>query len=187
MIVEDEPELGKILLESLSQNGYSAHLAESAEKALNLICQKAFDLIVSDIRLPDMNGLQLLDHLKGHSHPEPVILMTALTWMKEQEWRGNVRELKNVIERAVLISSRKTLEVQDFWEDTGGGVEKNRGEQGTESASLCLKQMEQRMISKALEKTQGNRTHAAKMLGISIRTLRNKLSEYKKQLPAGLS
>jgi two-component system response regulator FlrC len=47
--------------------------------------------------------------------------------------------------------------------------------------------MEQRMISKALEKTQGNRTHAAKMLGISIRTLRNKLNEYKKELPERLS
>jgi two-component system response regulator FlrC len=47
--------------------------------------------------------------------------------------------------------------------------------------------MEQRMISRALEKTQGNRTHAAKILGISIRTLRNKLNEYKKELPAGPS
>jgi two-component system response regulator FlrC len=44
--------------------------------------------------------------------------------------------------------------------------------------------MEEKMISKALEKTHGNRTHAAKILGISIRTLRNKLNEYKKGLSA---
>jgi DNA-binding protein Fis len=57
-----------------------------------------------------------------------------------------------------------------------------------EPPSLCLKDMEQRFISKALEKTQGNRTHAAKILGISIRTLRNKLNEYKRGFPAeGLS
>ncbi len=449
LIVEDEPELGKVILESLSQNGYSTHLAESAEKALNLIGQKAFDLIVSDIRLPDMSGLQLLDHVNVHSHSTPVILMTgfgsvqnavdamrkgafdyllkpfslktlhqgienalrqsfsgqmsqaksfcppshvpiitqdrkmkevlalcgkiapskatvliqgesgtgkellaryiheqsqrnqgpfvavncaslpetlleselfghekgaftgamarkigkfelshrgtilldeisemntflqakilrvlqenevdriggnrpipidlrviattnrdleawvkkgelredlyyrlkvievilpplrdrpgdielltyhylrkfadeygrpgrfvsepALAWMKAQQWRGNVRELKNIIERTVLISSRNTLEVQDFWEHTGGRGEKDMRAEGTESASFCLRHMEQRMISKALEKTQGNRTHAAKMLGISIRTLRNKLNEYKKELPERLS
>jgi two-component system response regulator FlrC len=122
-----------------------------------------------------------------YARPGRSVSEAALTWMKEQEWRGNVRELKNVIERAVLISTRKTLEIQDFWEDTGGRGENDRGAEGAESASFCLKHMEQRMISKALEKTQGNRTHAAKMLGISIRTLRNKLNEYKKELPAGLS
>ena len=67
LIVEDEPELGRVLLDSLSRNGYTAHLAESAQKALNLISQKAFDLIVSDIRLPDMNGLQLLDRPNAHT------------------------------------------------------------------------------------------------------------------------
>ncbi len=77
LIVQEEPELGKILLETLSQNGYSAHLAESAEKALNLICQKAFDLIPSDIRLPDMNGLRLLD--QGHSAPSRVGIMWSLS------------------------------------------------------------------------------------------------------------
>ena len=92
-----------------------------------------------------------------------------------------------MIERAVLISSRTKLEVQDFWEEGEGGLEKNREGEGAEPPSFCLRHMEQRMISRALEKTQGNRTHAAKMLGISIRTLRNKLNEYKKELPAGLS
>jgi two-component system response regulator FlrC len=44
--------------------------------------------------------------------------------------------------------------------------------------------MEKNLIFRALEQTHGNRTHAAKMLGISIRTLRNKLNEYKDSLPA---
>ena len=77
LIVEDEPELGKVLLEGLSQNGYSLHLAENAEKALKLFKQKPFDLVVSDIRLPDMDGLQLLEHMKDHSVSTPVILMTG--------------------------------------------------------------------------------------------------------------
>jgi DNA-binding response OmpR family regulator len=60
LIVEDEPALGEILQSGLSQNGYSVHLAESAEKALKLFSQESFDLVISDIRLPDMDGLQLL-------------------------------------------------------------------------------------------------------------------------------
>lgn len=77
LIVEDEPELGRVLLEGLSENGYSLHLVENAEKALKLFKQKAFDLVVSDIRLPDMDGLQLLKHMKYHSVSTPVILMTG--------------------------------------------------------------------------------------------------------------
>lgn len=77
LIVEDEPELGKVLLESLSQNGYMVHLAENAEKALKLFTHKAFDLVIADVRLPDMSGLQLLDNIKNQSLPTPVILMTG--------------------------------------------------------------------------------------------------------------
>ena len=445
LIVEDEPDLGKVLLESLSQNGYTVHLAENAEKALKLFSHKAFDLVISDIRLPDMSGLQLLDNIKSQSLPTPVILMTgfgtvqnaveamkkgafdyilkpfsleileqgienalqpgsvsktasqddpplrsffhaivsqdkrikeimnlctrvaqskstvliqgesgtgkellakfvhgqsqrnqgpfvavncaslpetlleselfghekgaftgaiarkigkfelahrgtilldeisemntflqakilrvlqenevdriggnrpvpidirviattnrdlvasvgkgefredlfyrlnvinitlpplrerpgdielltyhflkkfgedygrvvssvteqAMAWLKRQEWRGNVRELRNVLERAVLLSSQPVLDLQDFSVSRDQGNEPERVEM--DPSSLCLREMEQKMISKALEKTQGNRTHAAKILGISIRTLRNKLNEYKKGLSA---
>ncbi|MGQ9695382.1 MAG: sigma-54 interaction domain-containing protein [Thermodesulfobacteriota bacterium] len=105
------------------------------------------------------------------------ISSAALAWLQNQEWKGNVRELKNKIEYAVLITDKNFLDVEDF-------VEK-----GTLPAephvlppldSLCLKDMERRLILKTLETTQGNRTQAAKVLGISIRTLRNKLNEYKK-------
>ena len=77
LIVEDEPALGEMLQNGLSQNGYSVHLAESAEKALKLFNQRAFDLVISDIRLPEMDGLQLLDHIKSRSASPPVILMTG--------------------------------------------------------------------------------------------------------------
>jgi DNA-binding NtrC family response regulator len=103
---------------------------------------------------------------------------SARAWLNQQEWRGNVRELKNRIERAVLITSRTDLEVEDFTGDeaeaTGG-----KGPEEISWSSLSLRDMEEKMIFRALEETNGNRTHAAKMLGISIRTLRNKLNEYK--------
>ncbi len=114
-----------------------------------------------------------------HGKPMHSISENALSWLKKQEWRGNVRELRNTIERAVLISSEQVLTLQDF------GSERlvNSGENLTEdSPTLSLRNMEKKLIFRALEKTNGNRTHAAKILGISIRTLRNKLSEYKQGL-----
>jgi two-component system response regulator FlrC len=103
----------------------------------------------------------------------------ALSWLKKQEWRGNVRELKNTIERAVLISSERVLTLQDFGSEELVNPEENLAE---DSSTLSLRNMEKKLIFRALEKTNGNRTHAAKILGISIRTLRNKLSEYKQGL-----
>ena len=121
-----------------------------------------------------------------NERPVRAISEQAMAWLKSQEWRGNVRELKNSLERAVLVSSQPTLDLVEFSVSPGSAKEPDCG--GMEPPSLCLKDMEQRFISKALEKTQGNRTHAAKILGISIRTLRNKLNEYKRGFPSeGLS
>ena len=103
----------------------------------------------------------------------------AMNWLKRQPWRGNVRELKNVMERAVLMASGSILDLKDLCpeerNDRGGNFI-------SESSPLSLKEMEKNLIFKALEKTNGNRTYAAKILGISIRTLRNKLHEYKQGL-----
>jgi len=77
------------------------------------------------------------------------------------------------------MTSKPILELKDLCPE-------DRADQGenvkTEPFSLSLKDMEKNLIFKALEKTNGNRTYAAKILGISIRTLRNKLHEYKEIL-----
>jgi len=111
-----------------------------------------------------------------YHRPVQNISAEAMARLKEQEWRGNVRELKNALERAVLIASQSILGVQDFG---APGPAEPVADPEIREESLCLREIEQKFIMGALEKTQGNRTHAAKILGISIRTLRNKLNEYK--------
>jgi DNA-binding NtrC family response regulator len=101
----------------------------------------------------------------------------ARLWLRRQPWRGNVRELKNVMERAVLISPEPVLDLKDFCMEQA--AQAAAGHSSGEPSSLSLREMEKSLIHKALEKTNGNRTYAAKILGISIRTLRNKLNEYK--------
>jgi two-component system response regulator FlrC len=146
-----------------------------------------YRLNVIGVRLPplrDRKGdIELLarQFLKKFSaeyrRPAQGISEAAVAWLKNQEWRGNVRELRNVLERAVLVASQDELEVQDF-----GAPAPAEPAAALPPDSLCLREMEQKFIMGALEKTQGNRTHAAKILGISIRTLRNKLNEYKQEI-----
>jgi len=102
------------------------------------------------------------------------------------DWPGNVREMENLVERAVLLSSSEKLEVHDFWVDEQVPAVAAAGGARTAPASFSLppdvttlKDMERQMILQALQKTDNNRTQAAKILGVSVRTLRNKLQEYR--------
>ena len=116
--------------------------------------------------------------------------------MKAHSWPGNVRELQNFVERAVILCgesgmleaehlgfSPKTARAEaPMSAVTMAGAETPAAPSaaaapvGNEFSSLA--ELEKHHIFAALEKTNQNRTHAAKLLGISIRTLRNKLNEY---------
>ena len=109
----------------------------------------------------------------------------------DHSWPGNVRELQNVIERAVILCSESTvLEPVHLGlvikSDPGASPSMSvpaftpdRLPSTSPTGELCtLSEIEKRHILAALTHSKGNRTHAAKVLDISIRTLRNKLNEY---------
>lgn len=96
----------------------------------------------------------------------------------QMQWPGNVRELENIIERAVLLCKGERITNNDlFLGDTPLCVDES-----AVALTGSLKDMERKMIFHALDQTDGNRTHAADRLGISVRTLRNKLHEYKQKM-----
>jgi DNA-binding NtrC family response regulator len=97
-------------------------------------------------------------------------------------WPGNVRELENMMERAILLCRGELID-----KDALFLAEKPKAAGGAELSSIpagSLKEMEKKMILHALDQTNGNRTHAADILGISVRTLRNKLNEYREKMTA---
>ena len=105
----------------------------------------------------------------------------AMSYLKRRPWRGNVRELENVIERGVLLAGNGPLLIEHFqFEEPLLAANHASAPCGT------IWEMERELILRTLERHDGNRTHAARTLGISIRTLRNKLREYR-QLNGGLS
>ncbi len=105
-------------------------------------------------------------------------------------WPGNVRELENTLHRAVLLSSGAEIGVDGILSPDGARLDAARGTGIAEQAAMAAEQVtrslvgrtvaevERDLILETLKHCLGNRTHAANILGISIRTLRNKLNEY---------
>jgi DNA-binding NtrC family response regulator len=115
-------------------------------------------------------------HVKGFTD-------AALRMLDDHSWPGNVRELQNVIERAVILCGENgMLEPEHL--GLPGSLAASAGAAASAAASHqagefpTLAELEKRHIFAALERCKGNRTHAARMLEVSIRTLRNKLHEY---------
>ena len=178
-----------------------------------------FRLAVIPLALPPLRERPsdieaLVDHfvpLFGKKHGKKIggVSENTMKLLKDYNWLGNVRELSNTIERAVLMAPGSILEAQDLFshdlslnstlcagmglysepesDKTGEETSKigrrqnidismdaNRDEKGLKN----LRQMEMQHIIKVLENEKNNRTKAAKVLGISIRTLRNKIKQY---------
>ena len=105
-------------------------------------------------------------------------------------WPGNVRELENTLHRAVLLSSGAEIGVDGILSPDGARLDAARGTGIAEQAAMAAEQVtrslvgrtvaevERDLILETLKHCLGNRTHAANILGISIRTLRNKLRAY---------
>ncbi len=125
--------------------------------------------------------------------------------MLQWPWPGNIRELKNAVERGLLLAQGSVILPADIWDDwVSPGSEETHSQESPVSVSrsvsslkgaqddtpesapedvsetMDLTTLERLTIQKALQKTEGNRTYAARLLGISVRTLRNKLLEYRR-------
>jgi DNA-binding NtrC family response regulator len=103
----------------------------------------------------------------------------AMECLIGHDWPGNVRELENTIQRAVTLCTDSLIRPQDLLVSTPQNqvLSQSASELGF-SAGVTMREMERQLIKKTLEDTRGNRTQAAKRLGISLRTLRNKLNEF---------
>ncbi|MBF0445753.1 MAG: sigma-54-dependent Fis family transcriptional regulator [Magnetococcales bacterium] len=120
----------------------------------------------------------------------------SLAVLSNYKWPGNVRELENVIQRALLMAEGSEINPEDlmidlpanFDSDADLGEQEGGGDYGDfmsedeEDIRLpvgtTVRRMEEILIHRTLNEVNGNRTRAAELLGISIRTLRNKLNEY---------
>jgi two-component system response regulator HydG len=116
--------------------------------------------------------------LKSFLPRELKISEEALSALMRYEWPGNVRELENVCERLQVLTEGHTIMIKDLPEHIRLNTSSKMAGL-TYDASICLKELEKHWILKALEHHKGNKTQAALSLGVTIKTLYNKLHEYK--------
>jgi transcriptional regulator with PAS, ATPase and Fis domain len=102
----------------------------------------------------------------------------ALKVLTNHSWPGNVRELQNVVERAVILCGENGVLEPETLGLNRPSTPAPPQESLTVSEDIALAELEKRHILSVLDRCKGNRTHAARILGVSIRTLRNKLHEY---------
>ena len=104
----------------------------------------------------------------------------ALNLLTEHDWPGNVRELRNVLERAILVAQGKTIASADLPPDFRGPHRGPAPELALQ-VGMTIDAAENALIMKTLERTNQNKTRAAEILGISLKTLHNKLARYRKE------
>jgi two-component system, response regulator FlrC len=161
-----------------------------------------YRLNVVHLRLPPLRErpadvLELAAHFarkyaEVNGLPERALSLEAKRLVARSTWRGNVRELENTIHRAVLLAAGPEIGADAIRSPDGealGAPEPGRADPATRAARTAeavtrtlvgrtVAEVERDLILDTLDHCLGNRTHAARILGISIRTLRNKLSEY---------
>jgi two-component system response regulator FlrC len=163
-----------------------------------------FRLNVVNIRLPslrerptDLPALAQFfadKYADANGVPKKKISAEAAGKMKSYGWRGNIRELENTMHRAILVSTEDEIEADAVHVDAPGQLSvvpkaapssKSDSKPVQNSGAVesligrSVADVERDLIINTLEHCLGNRTHAANILGISIRTLRNKLNQYK--------
>jgi DNA-binding NtrC family response regulator len=159
-----------------------------------------YRLNVVNLRLPALRErpgdvIALAEHFvkkyaKANGMPERPLSATARQRLLTHRWPGNVRELENAMHRAVLLSTGPEIEEFAIRLPDGAPMPASPAFETARAASMAAETVsrgfvgqtvaavEQQLIIDTLTHCLGNRTHAANILGISIRTLRNKLKEY---------
>ena len=104
---------------------------------------------------------------------------SALEALSRYSWPGNIRELRNVVERAVILARSDQIEVDQLPPDLLRDPSPPSPDTLGLSAGMRVDEAERRLIEVTLEHTSNNKTRAADMLGISVKTLHNKLNKYR--------
>jgi DNA-binding NtrC family response regulator len=126
--------------------------------------------------IPDLAKHFLARFVRENEKQIDGLTPTAIKTLLDYHWPGNVRQLENAIERAVALTANKVLDAADFQLDTG------QGKSNTSAASFLpdgttLEQWEDEMIREALRRANGNKSQAARLLGLSRNALRYRLAK----------
>ncbi|HXE53460.1 MAG TPA: response regulator [Tepidisphaeraceae bacterium] len=191
LIVEDETRLRDMLSRAVREMGFNAIAASTAETALRYTENRQFDILVLDLNLPGMSGLDMLERLR---ESQPDVQVIILTGFGDLEAARKAIHLEVVdfltkpcalgsLEQALDRARRRKFKVSELeLPELPPEPEPMRftAPEPTDPA-LSLEELEQRHILAVLDKNNGNRNTTAAELGISVRKLYYRLGQYQKQ------
>lgn len=183
LIVEDDPRLRELLHRMTTEWGFDVSAVWSGEEAARLNKVRPFDLAVLDYHLPRMNGMQTLRKLRESAPDLQAVVLTA---------HADLGVAKEAIHLDVVEFLTKPCQRNELEQALDRALRRIPGEPPSPldlpnsppvqaQSAKTLEQAEREMILQSLERNNGNRAAAARELGITRRTLHNKINIYQSQ------
>ncbi len=184
LCVDDDPSVGVVLERTLTRIGHHPLLVASVDEAMKAMDRILVDLVIADYVMPRRTGLDLLRTLENEGHRIPVIIMTgyssiedAVTAMQSGAVDYLIKPIRAETLEIAVTRALEQMRLQRENDALRSEVEKLRSQSRAGGSGVVnLEELERMAINRALKATRGNRTRAAKLLGISERTLRNRLN-----------
>ncbi|MEE4197288.1 MAG: sigma-54 dependent transcriptional regulator [Bacteroidales bacterium] len=128
--------------------------------------------------IPELVDFYLQKFKAKYKKPGLTLQKSVIHRLENYSWPGNIRELKHTIERAVILSDGSTLSISAIYPDNRHPETEKLPNNGELNSNLNLDQNEKKLIRSAINQAKGNYTKASELLGISRRTLYNKIEKY---------
>jgi DNA-binding NtrC family response regulator len=170
LLVDDEPAIRETLAEFLIQEGHSVTSCGSGERAVDLVTKQAYDVVVCDINLPGLDGIDVLERLRANHPAVPVLLITAYATAEsavEAFQKGATDYLIKPFQLIDLANKLNSLKRKPLLE----------GYEGFDDLGEASTQFEKHHIERVLRETPDKR-RAAKRLGIGLSSLYRKIDEH---------
>jgi DNA-binding NtrC family response regulator len=202
LVVEDEGRIRQMLSQALMQMGFEPTLAPTAETAMKVMAQRVFDILILDLNLPGMNGMEFLESLRSRKCDTQVIILTGFGDLEAARKAIHFDVVEFLTKPCTLGSLEMALDrahkrrkgqiVGEFGNDPEHlmefeGQSPDPEEPSDSSVRLnslgmpSLEEVEMQHILRVLKTHNGNRAAMAAELGISIRKLYYRISQYQKK------
>jgi len=183
LLIEDTPSMARVYLEYLKRGPFRARHCMTGQEALADIAHNSTDAVLLDLRLPDMDGLDVLKQIRTHEFPAAVVVITA---------DGSLNRAVEAMREGALDFLVKPFNADRLLITLGNVIERRRlnsmleslSGQGADSKILPLHITERNAIEQAIRACDGNVVRAAALLEISASTIYRKLAHWQ-DLPNG--
>lgn len=182
LVVDDEAGMRTALRASFLRHGWNVKAAGGVREAADAVDHGNFDLVVTDMRMRDGNGFDVMHHVRAHSPATAVVLLTAF---------GNVPEAVNSMRGGAVDYLTKPVAFDELHTTAMRALDRLTPEPlpsppvppsspvaTMPAPGASIAEVERLHLENTLAAANGNRTRAAAMLGISLRTMRNRIRAY---------